>query len=517
MADRIEVDIEFVSNFQKLLKEASNEAHKMGDTIGDKVNHKLKETEGHASKIGEIFKAISLEKLAEKGVKMLKEGVKFMWESTVKWEQNKAIMKSFFQDTVEAEMKMRDLEEASHDAFEIDEMTKGFVNLKNAGLNPAKEELEKFADIAKSQGKSFEGFTGAVQHAMVGKYKALLEYGIKIKENNGKLETSFRGQKETIGATQAELEKYLLKIGEMPGIVGATDTAMNTLGGSITGIKQAFEGLAVAIGENLSGPDGIFTGFLKDTKNFITALKDLVKTEESELYNKQASNLEINAAGFLSAKSKEEKQSWLTDILKENPDLTKGLTDEQIFGKNTDEIEKRFEERTSELKNKKTGAQLDEAIKQKVDAIKQLQVGESETYNDTGYLTYGASTKDVNEILRKALIETVGKDKYAEGVKKYGSEEDYIKEMEDTHQFDNLNKKVVDKFGNTFQQFLDVLDKNNSEIDKYRKDIAGLKEGKPIGQKLLTGQYGKLVLILQNKVNILFFFMNGYGLFVHIE
>lgn len=468
--NRIEVDIEFVSNLQKLLADANNQAKKLGDTLGKDTTEKLKEVEEHTSKISEMFKAISLEKLAEKGIEMIKEGAKFVVESTVKWEKNRQIMKSFYQDNIESEMKMRELEEAGHQAYDIDELTKGYVNLRNAGINPAKEEITRFADIAKSQGKSFEGFTGAVQHAMVGRYKSLLEYGIKIKENNGKLETSFRGQKETIGATHADLEKYLNKIAEMPGIAGAAADSMNTVGGAMDGIGRSIEGLATAIGEHFTGEGGIFTKTLKSFKQWIDDIKHVAETTEGEMVAKNKKGFQETyekeyLAGLSDVRGEAQRKEAMQKMLGFDPKFA------EYLDKNNGDVRKAYEERMKDLGELNTRADQ----RDKYNALK-YQIEEQTTKERTFKgqdLTSKYYSEQVSDIFKKSGVMKEG-EQFSQATlnKEYNNlnKSNYTPEEKEmiTEAYDNLNKLADMQF--QLQQ-MEKKGFSKAEIEDKKKQI----------------------------------------------
>ncbi|QPG06563.1 hypothetical protein IT774_05160 [Salinimonas marina] len=97
---------------------------------------------------------------------------------------------------------------------DVGDVTTAFTRLVNLGLNPSKEALTAYGNVAAATGKSTIDFVEAVADAATGEFERLKEFGIKSSAEGDKVTFTFRGVKTTIQNDAAAIESYLQAMGQ---------------------------------------------------------------------------------------------------------------------------------------------------------------------------------------------------------------------------------------------------------------------------------------------------------------
>jgi phage-related protein len=133
--------------------------------------------------------------------------------------------------------------------FQLQEVAGAFVKLKNLGLDPSRESLIAYGNIAASfAGKSLNDFIEAVADASTGEFERLKEFGIKASSQGKKVTFTFRGVKTTVKKEAGEIEGFLKSLGEQE-FAGAMEKQMDTLGGQISNLKDNLFLFQLQVGE----------------------------------------------------------------------------------------------------------------------------------------------------------------------------------------------------------------------------------------------------------------------------
>jgi phage tail tape-measure protein len=138
--------------------------------------------------------------------------------------------------------------------FEVREVTEGYVKLRNVGINPSITQLQQLADLAAASGKSFDTVTSSLLGATTGRFAQLKQFGITAKQQGDMVALTFRGVTTVVEKSQEAISSYILGLGALNGVAGATERIMNTTGGRITNLKDNFTELFNTIGEGTGGP-----------------------------------------------------------------------------------------------------------------------------------------------------------------------------------------------------------------------------------------------------------------------
>lgn len=274
-----------LKNRAEKLQAALNKS-KIGSESFDRLNRALTETKEKINDASQAFNKLdrSKEIIKSIGQSVASIGLTALASSvvttTAKFEKYEAVLTNTYQSSEQAKKSFNFIKEfAASTPFSVDELTSSFIKFLNRGLEPTKESLTAFGDIAASQGKSFDMFTEAVLDATSGEFERLKEFGIIASKSGEQVELSFKGQKVVIDKTAEAIEKTLIGFGKMGGVAGSMAATSAITVGAFSNLQDSIDLLKVAIGN-------IFLPMIKDisfglaaivtsTKNFIEGLNPL--------------------------------------------------------------------------------------------------------------------------------------------------------------------------------------------------------------------------------------------------
>lgn len=135
---------------------------------------------------------------------------------------------------------------------DLEAVTQGFTKLVNLGLNPSREALEAYANVAAGTGKTTVDFIEAVADAATAEFERLKEFGIKASNQGDKVAFTFRGVTTTVGNSAAEIEKYLIQLGQTQ-FAGAVANQAQTLEAKINRLGMAWDDFVYLISSSGAG------------------------------------------------------------------------------------------------------------------------------------------------------------------------------------------------------------------------------------------------------------------------
>lgn len=140
---------------------------------------------------------------------------------------------------------------ASETPFQLNEITQAYVKMVNRGMIPTKAEMTSMGDLAASSAKSIDQLTEAILDAQTGEFERLKEFGVKASVAGDKVTFMFKNQATTISNNAAEINKYVMSLGNMNGVQGSMASQMNTLDGKASNLQDNFAKRLLSIGEQL--------------------------------------------------------------------------------------------------------------------------------------------------------------------------------------------------------------------------------------------------------------------------
>lgn len=137
---------------------------------------------------------------------------------------------------------------ATNTPYDLQQVTEGFTKLVNLGLTPSERALTSYGDTASAMGKDLNQLIEAVADAATGEFERLKEFGIKAKSQGDQVSFTFRGMTTTVGKNAAEIEQYLIGLGEN-NFAGAMAQRMDTLDGALSNLNDEWNKLWLNISQ----------------------------------------------------------------------------------------------------------------------------------------------------------------------------------------------------------------------------------------------------------------------------
>lgn len=150
---------------------------------------------------------------------------------------------------------------AAKTPFSLQEVTEGFLKLRNLGLTPSERALESYGNTSAAMGKSLTQLVEAVADAATGEFERLKEFGIKSKQQGDMVAFTFQGTTTKVKNSAADIEEYLTKIGEV-NFAGGMKLQADTLDGAISALGDTWSQTLVAFSQSGFG-DGVRSGVMQ--------------------------------------------------------------------------------------------------------------------------------------------------------------------------------------------------------------------------------------------------------------
>jgi hypothetical protein len=249
----------------------SNLTVKVGADI-DGLQKELKKATAHLGAFGKGMDGISSQlKTMVAGMGVMEIGRQVI-QTTSEFQKFAAVLKNTLGSESAAQRSLEQIKDfAAATPFSVQELTASFVKLANQGFMPTTDELRKLGDLAASTGKNFDMLTEAIIDAQVGEFERLKEFGIRAQKEGDKVTFTFKGVKKQVDFTADSIREYILSLGGATGVSGSMAAISETLGGRISNLADAWDGLMVAMGESSSGP---LFGAVSALTNITKALTD---------------------------------------------------------------------------------------------------------------------------------------------------------------------------------------------------------------------------------------------------
>ncbi|UGO51429.1 hypothetical protein QJV44_gp15 [Serratia phage vB_SmaS_Tlacuache] len=161
---------------------------------------------------------------------------------------------------------------AKETPFGLEQSTTAFVKLINYGLTPSERALRSYGNTASSMSKSLDQMIEAVADAATGEFERLKEFGIKSKNNGDTIAFTFRGTTTSVKNSAAEIENYLIQLGEN-NFGTAMSEQMKTLDGAFANLSDNWDMLWLNISK--TGIGDFITAQVRQAGDSIQDLNDI--------------------------------------------------------------------------------------------------------------------------------------------------------------------------------------------------------------------------------------------------
>ena len=233
----------------------------------------ISKLQGGATTLGSAFKG-AFAALGALGVVVgLAEVVRSVIQTTATFEKFKAVLTNTL-GSQRAAAEAFDLiqKTAATTPFSLEQVTEAYIKLANRGLKPTELALKSFSDIAASQGKELDQFVEAALDATQGEFERLKEFGIKASKSGEQITFAFKGIKESVENTPEAINAFLIALGQVEGVAGATDSVSATLSGTLSNLGDNAGQLANSLGTILLP---VINGLLKGVNWLVQGLTGL--------------------------------------------------------------------------------------------------------------------------------------------------------------------------------------------------------------------------------------------------
>ena len=180
----------------------------------------------------------------------------------------------------------------------LQDVTTGFIRLRNMGLEASQETLISFSNTAAAMGKSLKQFVEGVADANTREFERLKEFGILARNQGDTIRFVFRGMTTDVRNSSKDIVQYLTDIGNNE-FAGAATDQIDTLASRVTKLRDAIFELNIAIGSDSAGAWSSFIKYGED------AIRDVTKAvEDSRIADLMQPDFQ--ASGW---------RGWINDLL----------------------------------------------------------------------------------------------------------------------------------------------------------------------------------------------------------
>ena len=182
-----------------------------------------------------------------------------------------------------AEAKALIIDFANKSPLEIEEVTNAFNRLVSAGIIPTEDQLKNIADVAIAKNKTVMDYVEAIADAQQGQYRRLQEFGVNASKSGDKVIFTYNGVRTVVEDNSKAISDYLIALGKVPGIMGATDKLSQALAGRWSTLKDNIKGVANSIYQALlpsliSSVDWLGKG-VSAIGNFVNGLRQMAQEQ----------------------------------------------------------------------------------------------------------------------------------------------------------------------------------------------------------------------------------------------
>jgi hypothetical protein len=161
--------------------------------------------------------------------------------------------------------------------YQLTEVTDAFIKMKAMGLDASLESMQAYGDTASAMGKPIMQMIEAVADAATGEFERLKEFGIRVSSEGDKVKFTFKGVTTEVGKNSAEIEQYLIKLGQT-NFGGGMARQMETLGGQLSNLQDNWANTFNTLGTVATPAISTAIGGLNNAANGVRYLAENLDT-----------------------------------------------------------------------------------------------------------------------------------------------------------------------------------------------------------------------------------------------
>lgn len=345
--------------------------------------------------------------------------------------------------------------------FGVLELTQSFVKLANQGFVPTTNELRKLADLANSTGKNFDQLTEAIIDAQTGEFERLKEFGIRASKQGDQVTFAFKGVQTQTQFTASAIRDYVLSLGELNGVSGATEAISKTLVSQVSSLGDAYDSLLNTIGIRL---EPALAGFISQLSETLVLTDKLLETA-SQAGQRQATQRQENIKNAIEERISNVQQ--IQFLMDKDIEYVK-----EFIENRTEQQAADFNAYSKIAQNRKNATKiilddLKDQQEREISLVRGLSIAETNSIRERTKERIKATEQLYNELIEKELAldkekadklkeqqEKQAKEKYERDVKSETKrlksltklELDYgVSAVEEKRQLTDLDKQILDE------------------------------------------------------------------------
>lgn len=170
---------------------------------------------------------------------------------------------------------------ATNTPYDLAQVTESFTKLVNYGLTPSERALTSYGNTASALGKDLNQMIEAVADAATGEFERLKEFGIRASAEGDRVKFTFRGVSTEVGKNAAEIENYLIQLGEN-NFGDAMANRMDTLDGALSNLADEWDKLFLNVSQQ--GIGDVIEDSVRLAIDALAELNDMLASGELEGY-----------------------------------------------------------------------------------------------------------------------------------------------------------------------------------------------------------------------------------------
>ena len=192
-----------------------------------------------------------------------------------KFEQLRVQLKTVTGSVTAAAIEFQKIKDLAADTpFQVSNLTTAFIRLKAVGIQPTKDLMVAFSDVAAAFGRDITDFSRAAVGAAFGETEALKSFGIAAKVEGEKISLTFAGVTRTVKRDAASVIGALQEIAG--NFAGASKDQMATFKGAVSNLTDAWEDFI----DTLNTETGLLDFLAEGVRNLTANLKSLKEIVE---------------------------------------------------------------------------------------------------------------------------------------------------------------------------------------------------------------------------------------------
>ena len=178
-------------------------------------------------------------------------GIREVINTTAEFQKQQAVLNTMFGEDLGGKYFLNLKKQSEQLPASMAEVTDSFIKLNGVGIRASNDDLRALSDVASAAGKNVLDAAMAIQGGVTGEWERMKALNVVARVDGNKVTLMYRNQKTTIDNTAASIKNYIVGLGKMKGVAGASEKIMSSMGGVMSNIGDSFSSIAFDLGKEL--------------------------------------------------------------------------------------------------------------------------------------------------------------------------------------------------------------------------------------------------------------------------